>query len=312
MTIRRFFCPARRAWACSLALLLGALEARAQGAAPDTAQGWSADLKSHFSAAQAGYRNWSKGGVNSLAFTIKLDGTAQRRRSGWLNKHEMRLAYGLVKQEGDEMRKADDLINLNSSLQYEGEGFFQVLNPTVASQLRTQFAPGYDLKKDPLNGGRTPPVKISGFFAPATLTQSVGLTYNAGKQFTHRFGVGAKETVVAIRRFRPFYHGDTHYRPVRFEVGLESRTQLERELVENVRLKTTLGLFAAFNQDVPDVIWENVVAMKVNSWLGVNFEFDTVYERDYRPSKISGKRLDPSDKVQIKELLSLGVTVVII
>ena len=44
----------------------------------------------------------------------------------------------------------------------------------------------------------------------------------------------------------------------------------------------------------PDLRWENLVAMKVNSWLGVNIEFTTIYDQDL------------SDLLQIKESLSLG------
>ncbi len=280
--------------------------------ADSAAAAWKTSLINKINATQAGYKNWSKGGANTLAFVVKLEGAADRTSDSWLQKHEMRLAYGMVRQQDEEVRKADDQIYFSSSLQYDGDGFFRLFNPTIANQIRTQWAPGFDYKRDPLGMGYPPPVKISDFLSPAMITQSLGLTYDPAKWLTQRFGFGAKETVVLIERLQPYYFGDTLSRPVQYEVGLESRTQFNRELFENVRLKSTLSLFASFNQDTPDVIWENVLAMKVNSWLGVNFEFDALYERDYRPPSRPGERMRAIDQIQMKEVLSLSVTVVII
>src|SRR5690606_26164432 len=109
-----------------------------QEATPDSVKKpvWNKELISRLSAAQTGYRNWSKGGVNSLAATTRLDGNAVRTQGAWQQKHEMRLAYGVVKQDTLDFRKADDLIHLSSALQYKGDGFFRHFNPTVAAQIR--------------------------------------------------------------------------------------------------------------------------------------------------------------------------------
>lgn len=261
---------------------------------------WSTDLTSKLSASQAAYRNWTQGGVNTLAFAVQLDGDAVRTSESWEQKHDLRLGFGLVKQDTLEVRKAADEIRLNSSLQYKGNGFFRHFNPTVASGIRTQFAAGFNYKKNPFEDGRPPPVKVSDFFSPAVFTQSIGLTYDPARWFTQRLGFGGKETVVLIDRFRRLYGLDPD-QPVEFELGLESRTELDREVFENVRVQSTLALFAAFNKpDMPDLLWENLIAMQVNSWLSVNFEVDTLYDRDI------------SNLLQVKEVLALGISIVII
>lgn len=286
-----------------LIVAAGAADVRAQAVAEDTlapASPWTLDLVNKLSASQAGYRDWTKGGVNTLAFTSVLDGKATRKGILWEQNHDVRLAYGLVKQDTLEFRKADDQIRFNSSLQYRGSGLMHHLNPTIAAQINTQFDAGYNYKKNPFGDGRQPPVKVSDFFSPATFSQSIGLTYDPNEWFTVRAGVGAKETVVVIERFRTLY-GMSPDRLVKVEVGLESRTTIDRELAENIRLQSTLGLFAAFNKpDLPDLMWENTLAMKVNSWLGVNFEFVMLYDRDI------------SRALQMKEVLSLGITIVMI
>jgi len=253
-----------------------------QEATPDSVKKpvWNKELISRLSAAQTGYRNWSKGGVNSLAATTRLDGNAVRTQGAWQQKHEMRLAYGVVKQDTLDFRKADDLIHLSSALQYKGDGFFRHFNPTVAAQIRTQFAPGYEYKK---KGDREPPFKVSDFLAPLSATQTIGLTYDPAPWFTQRIGIGGKETLVTIRQFRPSYMGEGYTRPVKLELGIESRTNFKREIVDNVALESNLNVFAAIVEaDVPDVIWENNLAMKVNSWLAVNLTVDLIYDEDYK------------------------------
>lgn len=273
----------------------------AQEADPDTL-GWQTNLTGKLAASQAGYQNWAEGGINTLAFTVATNGRAHRVAGRWQQKHESRLAYGLVKQDTLDFRKADDLISLVSSLQYQGDGFFNTFNPTVAASARTQFAPGFNYDKDPFNDSlmRELPVKVSDFLSPATFTQSIGLTYDPKPWITQRLGLAVKETVVGIERLRPLYGLDLD-QAARVEAGLESRTAFDREILPNVQLQSTLGLFAAFNQvGSPDMIWENLVVMQVNKYLSVNFEFVTLYDKDVR------------EDLQLKEVLSLGVSVVLL
>ena len=80
--------------------------------------------------------------------------------------------------------------------------------------------------------------------APATFTESVGLTYDPRPWFTQHVGIGSKQTVVILAYYRPLYNQDRD-NPVRVELGLESRTKFEKEVFENVRVRSSLGLFAA-------------------------------------------------------------------
>ena len=143
-------------------------------------------------------------------------------------------------------------------------------------------------------------MQVSAFFAPATLTQSLGLTYQPADWITQRVGFGTKETIVRIERLRPLYGVDLD-QTVRFEAGLEAFTEVDKEVFENVRYQSKLGLFAAFNQvDQPDALWENLITMKVNDWLNVSFEAVTLYDQDI------------SKEVQLKEVLSLGVSLILL
>ncbi len=281
---------------CATMLVVVPVRAQ-QGTAPPS---WKTDVIGKVAATQAGFQNWQGGGVNSLALSLGLDGKAVRRRGRVEQKHEMRLAFGLVKQDTLDFRKAEDVIWLASTFVYRGNGFFGAFQPTFSVSVRTQFAGGFNFDKDPIGGGRRPPVKVSSFLAPAAFQQSLGLTYQPAAWIKQRLGFGAKETVVTVRRFRVLY-GVNPEDAVRFEGGMEARTEVDRSLVENVQYQSSLALFASFNKpESPDMIWENVVKMKVNSWLHVNFEYVMLFDKDV------------SDRVQFKEVLSVGVSFLLI
>lgn len=287
-----------------LGLLLSTGPASAQEADTLETGGWDVNLVGTLTGTQAAYENWQEGGLNSLAAGAGLSGEATREGDLWKHAYELRAAISLVKQDTLAVRKATDQLRLSTNLQYLGDGWLGAWNPTVALMVRTQFAPGlaYDKIPDELNGTVTGPlpVKVSDIFSPAVMTESVGLTFDRLDWITQRFGLAAKETVVMIERLRPLY-GVALDDPVRWEAGLESRTELDREVFENVRVRSSLGLFAAFNNpDMPDLLWETVVNMKVNSWLSIDFQFDTLYDSDI------------SDRFQIKETLALGISVAFI
>lgn len=280
-----------------LAAALTPLTAYAQDA--DTTR-WVTDVVGQLTGSQAGFQNWQEGGINTLATSAVLTGQAQQNADRWVNTYESKLAFGLIKQDDNGLRKAEDQINLRAAFKYRGDGFFQLFRPTLGLALRTQFAKGFNYDKNPYADGGPVPVAVSAFLAPATITQSLGLTYAPNEWFRQRVGVGLKETLIRIERFRPLY-GLRLDQGLRFEAGLDSFTEVDKEIAKNVRLQSKLGLFAAFNQpDKPDLLWENLVQMKVNSWLSVNFEFVSLFDRDI------------SDAVQLKEVLAVGISFVLI
>jgi len=277
--------------------LSGIVNAQDAAPTPDvTPPVWVPELVGKLAGSQAGFQNWAEGGVNTLAFTVGIDGKVERAGSTWQQKITGKLSFGLVKQDTLNFRKAEDLIRLTSTFNYVGDGFFDKLHPTIAFQARSQFAAGFNFEKNPFEDGRRPPVKVSDFLSPGTFTQSVGMTYQSRPWISQRFGLGAKQTVVLIENLRSLYRMDQD-ESVRFEIGLEAFTDFDKEIFKNVFLKSTLGLFAAFNQpESPDLLWENVLNMKVNSWLQVNLEWSALYDTDM------------NSRVQLKEVFSVGIS----
>jgi len=122
----------------------------AQDAPADSARAWVTEATGKVSFAQTGFQNWQEGGVNTLALSTGINGAASRATTRWTQNHEIRLAFGLVKQDTLDIRKAEDLIQILSTFEYLGEGFFERFHPTFAAGLRTQFAEGFNYDTDPL------------------------------------------------------------------------------------------------------------------------------------------------------------------
>jgi hypothetical protein len=268
--------------------------------------GWTYDATAGLNASQAAYRNWEEGaGNNSLSLSAGIFGKAEKRGTHWIQLHELQLDFGIIDQEEQEVRKSEDLIQLNTSLRYDGEGFFHVFNPTIAGNLRTQFAQGFDYTGNPFDGepGATPeqealtaPVQTSAFFSPAFITESLGLTYEPYRNITVRFGAASKQTVVNNPDFRILYGVDPD-NVARIEGGAELAISADRMLSENIRYRSQFNAFYAVNQteNPPDARWQNTITLMVNDWLSTDLEFVALFDDDI------------TSQIQLKETISVGV-----
>lgn len=276
----------------------------------DTADAeWKSEVTGKISVSQAAFKDWQEGGLNTLAFTTSLDGATERLGDRWAQAYDLKLSIGYIDQEDQEIRKSEDRIRLQSNLQYKGDGFFKLFNPTIAADLRTQFASGFDYSENPYRkiddtlprADEEPPVETSAFFAPATLTQSLGLTYNPLEQLSLRLGVASKQTIVREPDFRVLYGLDPDDF-VRGEGGGQFAAALDQRFSGNIRYRSQLDAFFAVGQleNPPDVIWENVLNMKVNDWITTDVEFVALFDED------------TSDVIQLKEVISVGVSFTLI
>lgn len=272
--------------------------ASGQSEAPEQAAdttGFQYELSGRFSGTQAAYRAWQEGGLNTLSFTSTVDGAAEREKGRWWQRHTLRLSFGVITSEADEadepIRKTDDQIQAESNFRYTGTGFFRHFKPTISARLRTQFAKGFDYSEDP-------PMLTSAFFAPATFVETVGLTYAPKDWYSLSLGAASKQTVVRKRALRTLYDVDPN-KTARVEAGAEIGATVDRQIAENVRYRSNATVFFAVGhiEDPPDARWENYITMRINSWLTTNLEFVALFDEN------------TSNAIQLKEVLSVGVTV---
>lgn len=291
------------------ALALAPAAAAAAPAPPDTlaeAQGWAREVVATLSVSQAAYSHWQEGGVNALAVTANTRGRFARVIGGFRQRHDARLGFGVIRQDTLDLRKAVDVIRYGFQLQLEIDGPWR---PSFATEIRTQFAPGFDYDPTPdrypaladviVPGER---LKVSDLFAPAHWTQSLGVAYEPAAWFSARSGLGLKQTIVLIERLRPVY-GNRLGQPLRLQAGIDALFEARGEVLQNVHVQSRLAVFQAFTdfaEATPDLLWETVAVLRVNRWLSVNGEFAALYDRDVL------------DRVQLKQVLALGVSVIVL
>lgn len=272
----------------------------------DTTVGvWVYDALARFNASQAAYRNWEEGGgTSSLAFTARLEGEAARRGERWVQAYELRLGFGILNQEGQDLRKSEDRFRWTSTMFYEGDGFFKRFPPTFATNLRTQFAAGFDHTGNPFQDhvpegdprfAAEPPVQTSAFFSPAFITESLGLSYDPSPGFSVRLGGALKQTVVLEEDLRVLYDVEPDRR-LRNEAGAEFVATLDQSVSENIQYQSRLRVFMGFTEfeSPPDALWENTIHLKVNDWLSTDLELVALFDRNI------------SEAIQLKETISVG------
>jgi hypothetical protein len=276
-----------RICALSLALLLP-VALLAQDTLKPPELGWKHGVVAGLTLTQVTFTDWAQGGDNALAYTLSIDGksTLEEQTFGWANAYKF--AFGQTRLGDQGLRKTDDKIDLESVLSYKLGG---LIRPYAAATFKSQFAKGF---KYDANGTRT---ALSKFFDPAYLTQSVGALYQPIPEVKTRLGVGLREVLTTDF---PAYADDPATLAVektRVDGGLESVTDLEWHLDDNLLLTSKLELFAPFKTlDQIVVRNDNTLAAKVGKYVTVNLNVQLINERRATP------------RTQVKETLALGLS----
>ncbi len=263
-----------------------AFRERAAKAGTDTTKafGWTHSIVTGLNLTQVSFKDWTQGGENALAYTLWLKGGSalDEEKFNWAN--NFRFAFGQTRLANQGLRKTDDEIYFESLLIYK-MGIH--VNPYASATLRTQFAYGFTY--DNL-GTKT---RVSEFFDPAYLTQSVGVAYKPLPEVTTRLGVGVREVLSATHGFANI--SPTEPKKIKVNGGFESVTDVDWKFAENMQYTSKLELFAPFSA-MDEIItrMDNLVIAKVNQYINVGLGVQLINE----------KRVSP--RTQIKEVLSIG------
>lgn len=274
----------------AVALLLGSV-ARGQEAT-ELPDGWNNTLVAGLNLTQVSLRDWTQGGENTLAWTVLTNGLFFYKQPDWIWKNTLKIAYGQTKLGDANYEKSEDEI-FWESLHSRNIGW--KIDPYVANQLRTQFAPGYKMIKNEQTGEEER-VQTSGFWDPGYLIQSAGFTYAQGEVFFTRLGVAFKE--IFSKRYGYADDSETleEVEDFRFQTGIESATGLKVNVMENILFTSQLNLFSSFKQmDVWDVRWDNTLTGKVNSYVNVSLNVFLIHD------------IAQSRRTQVKEALAVGL-----
>ncbi len=288
---------------------------------------WKRSLFAALNFNQASFTNWSAGGDNSMGLLAVSNAfynyKAKDAHQIWEN--SLDLAYGLIRNGSDPIRKNEDRIELLSK--YGHKAFYKVYYSGLIN-FRSQFAPGYNYPNDS--------VVVSRFMAPAWLIASIGLDWKPNDFFsvyvspaTGRFtfvhdqkladqgayGVDAaiyedvKDSAGNIVGTVKVKSGKT-FRP---EFGAMMSIKFQKDVIKNINLKTRLDLFNNYtdknvsNRKNIDVNWETAITMKVNKYISSTLFTTVLYDNDIPYIDRNGNKFGP--RIQFKQLFGVGFSV---
>lgn len=252
-------------------------------------EGWLITGNNSLLFSQSAFSNWMAGGVNSIALNANLDYefNLTRERHIWDNRIVM--GYGIQANKGEEARKTNDIIDLNSSYGYNvGKNWYLA----SALNFKTQFTPGYDYSTDPKT-------KISSFMAPAYLSLGIGMDYKPNDNFqVNIHPLTARVTFVLDNdlQFAGNYglekDGDSAY----FELGAYLGARYKFTIMEGITYDNRLGIFANY-LDTPqnmDIAYWGLLDLKVNRFVSAQVTINLLYDEDQ------------IKKTQVKQTLGIG------
>lgn len=259
---------------------------------------WKSGTSGTITFSQVALTNWAAGGENSYSADGQFNFFAnyKKNKTAWAN--TLDLAYGLVKIQDDDLKKANDQINFESKLGYDAG---KMWNYSLMFNFRTQFAEGYQYDTDP----RT---LISDFMAPAYMTLSVGMDYQPNEDMSVFLSpLSGKTTIVNNESMSDAgAFGVTPGNSTFHEYGTMVKIKYNRDIMKNINFSTKADFFSAYNNNPEniDVNWEMAINMKVNKYFTTQIRTHLVYDHD---TKIADNAGNLAPRVQFKEAFGFGI-----
>jgi len=255
--------------------------------ADSTLNKWTPSLLASLNLSQIAFQDWTKGGESAFSFTVGADWVMNYKASEWSFKNQLKGEWGQSKT-GYEIKKITVNNIFNETVFFYDPGW--LFKPYASNLIRTPITDGYDYSEPEKK-------QIVAFFDPGYVTQSIGFAYDESEIIKTRLGLAFEESFA--NKFAAQYTDDDETADVekfKFETGIESMTDLNLKIDENVVYKSKLRLFTGFDRmTVWDVAWDNTFTAEVNKWLNVNLTYILIY------------KASESLRTQMQEALQVGI-----
>jgi hypothetical protein len=193
--------------------------------------------------------NWTGGGVSSIALGALFNALSEKKtgKNSWRN--DFQSQYGIVKSKSQGSRKNLDRIYFDTKYNYDlGKNWSLFANFNLLSQFANGYV--YSTSPDSLLARK----KVSGLFAPAYLTEAIGVEYRPVPYFFVDIAPAAvRQTIVSDRelyRTIPGNYGVKIGKRIHNEVGIvQIVANFDKELVKDLNLKFRYLLFTAYNKN---------------------------------------------------------------
>ncbi|AWW00078.1 DUF3078 domain-containing protein [Arcticibacterium luteifluviistationis] len=252
---------------------------------------WDRNTQVAVNFSQASFNNnWQGGGVNNFAIGLLFNNLAVKHKGKGVWTNDIQLQYGFLKNKGIDLRKSVDRLFAESKY---ASSISPKLNWFAGVNLLSQLSGGYNFSDEGIRGNM-----ISNFFAPAFLSEGIGLEWVPKSYFTVQLGgATVRQTLVfndevfqnkaieveakngeIIRRA----YGVDEGKNILNEFGVQAVASFDKNLTENFNLKWRYQAFVAYAPETKPIDHNiNLIATsKIGKYFNVNFSLIGIYDED--------------------------------
>lgn len=265
---------------------------------------------------QVSFINWNIGGNNSIAALLK--GRFERRYEkdmlSWNN--DLSVRYGINKQDDQEMRKTDDLLQFVSTVGYK-----------MSKNSRWSYSSKFNFNTQFTNGYSYPntDVSISHTFAPAYVFLGVGAEYYKKEKEINVYlsPLTLKSTIVLNQRLADqgsfgvrgalYDENENRIRKGKLhktEVGFLFSNGWKKKIYENINFENRITLFTDYYNNFGniDIDWQMQLDFVVNKHVRANITAHIIYDDDVKAKEeVAGEVITVGPKLQMKQSLGVGL-----
>ncbi|PHS53307.1 MAG: hypothetical protein COB01_05030 [Lutibacter sp.] len=284
---------------------------------PDSISNWKNTNNVKLIFTQNSFVNWNAGGNNSMSGILKIHLTRNLKNKHLVWANELKTNYGLNKEAKRELRKTEDLFELNSTFGYRKNPNSNWYN-SAKFNFKTQFTNGYNYPNTEK--------PISKFFAPAYMFVGVGSEYYSKKVNLKLYlsPLTNKTTFVfnqALANEGSFGVSPAIYDEVgnlisegknlKMEFGTLVTGEWKTQVMENIKMANKLILYSDYlnNYGNIDIDWELNFDLTINKYISANVGSHLIFDDDVKHKEDinnNGELDILGPKIQIKQLLGVG------
>ncbi|NLP57266.1 DUF3078 domain-containing protein [Lutibacter sp. B1] len=283
----------------------------------DSKSNWTNKNDIHLIFTQNSFVNWSAGGNNSVSGILKVRFVRNYKNShlSWTN--EIKSNYGLNKEEKRELRKTEDLVEINSTFGYR-DNTTSNWYYSAKFNFKTQFTNGYKYPNTDK--------PISKFFSPAYLFLGVGSEYSSKQNnlkiylspITNKTTFVYDQTLANEGAFGvdPAVYDENENlleegENTKIEFGTLIAGEWQTDVMKNITMANKLSLYSDYLHDYGnvDVNWEVNFDLTINKYVKANVGAQMLFDDDdlYKEDIDNDGELDIlGPKIQLKQLLGVG------
>lgn len=266
---------------------------------------------------QNSFVNWSAGGNNSISGIVKIHSTKNYKNKHVIWSNELKSSYGLNKEQKRELRKTEDVFELNSTFGYRTKLESNWYN-SAKFNFKTQLTNGYKYPNTDK--------PISKLFSPAYLFVGVGSEYFSEKnnlklylspitnKTTFVFNQDlANEGAFGVNPaiYDEFENLLSKGDNTKMEFGTLITGEWKTVVMENIKMANKLILYSDYlhNYGNVDVNWELNFDLTINKYISANIGTHLKFDDDIKSKEDidnDGKLDILGPKIQLKQLLGVG------